>query len=256
MKYWFFSGLLILSVLCSCDKADIGGQDVSSETKSGSYATMLTVGNKLYVVNKTAITTFDVSNPADPKEIDRKDAGVDIESLYYYNNLLLIGSANNMYIYSLTADGIPERQSATQYSNAFDREVCTSDPIVIHNNYAYVTLSATNNICAFWQRINELRVYDLSDFTRPILLDVVSMSAPKGLGLGKSHLFVCDQNTGLQVFNIDDPKKPVLVKTIGGFKAYDLIVNNNLLIVVADKRLLQFDISDEDDIKPLGIIYL
>lgn len=161
-----------------------------------------------------------------------------------------------MYIYSLTVDGIPERQSATPYSNVFDREVCTSDPIVIRNNYAYVTLSATNNICAFWQRINELRVYDIADFTRPRLLDVVSMSAPKGLGLGKSHLFVCDQNTGLKVFNIDDPKKPVLVKTIGGFKAYDLIVNNNLLIVVADKKLLQYDISDEEDIKPLGIIYL
>ena len=82
------------------------------------------------------------------------------------------------------------------------------------------------------------------------------MSTPKGLGLGKNHLFICDQTDGLVVYNLDNPIDPVKVKTFGGFEGFDLIVNDDILVVVAKDELLQYDISDESDIKYLSKIDL
>lgn len=242
---------------CSKDGAlDSGNDPYSSDTKSGSYATMLTISNRLYLVNRTAITTYDVINPSNPLKLDYKNVGADIESLFHYNGLLLIGSANNMYIYKINTNGIPERQSNTEYNQIFGTEICTSDPIVVRNNIAYVTLSTITRLCNSFKYENELRVYDIDDIESAKLLKTISVPSPRGLGLGKKHLFVCSDTDGLVVLNIEDALNPKIVKTIGGFSGYDLIVDDNLLIIVTDKALLQYDISDETNIKELGKIKL
>lgn len=255
MKSTIYFLLISLFLLSGCSKDDLASNGESS-TNSGSYATMLTISNFLYLVNKTQITTFNVTNPGQPVEVNKQEVGFDIESLYHHQGLLLIGSANNMYIYRIGTDGIPTRESTTQYNETFGADACTSDPIVVKDNIAYVTLSSTVEVCRGFQLINELRVYDIQDFKSPKLLTTVNMSSPKGLGLGKNHLFVCDQTDGLVVFNLDNPLQPVKVKTFDGFEGFDLIVNDNILVVVAKDELLQYDISDESDIKYLSKIDL
>ena len=182
--------LLCLLFVNACAIEDTSSSTES--TKSGSYATMLTISNNLYVVNKTQITTFDVSDPKNPVEVNKQEVGFDIESLYHHKGLLLIGSANNMYIYRIGAKGIPMRESATTYNQTFGNEVCTYDPIVVKENIAYVTLSTTQQVCRRFSNINQLRLYNIQDINAPILLSTINMSAPKGLGLGKNHLFICD----------------------------------------------------------------
>ena len=255
MKSTFYFLLITLFLLSACSKDDVASNGEGS-TNSGSYATMLTISNFLYVVNKTQITTLDVSNPGKPVEVNKQEVGFDIESLYHHQGLLLIGSANNMYIYRIGTDGIPVRESTTQYNEAFGEDMCTSDPIVVKGNIAYVTLSSTVEVCRGFLLINELRVYDIQDFKSPKLLKTVNMSTPKGLGLGKHHLFICDQTDGLVVYNLDNPIDPIKVKTFGGFEGFDLIVNDDILVVVAKDELLQYDISDESNIKYLSKIDL
>ena len=75
--YFLFISLLFLS---ACISEDINSS--AESTKSGSYATMLTISNYLYVVNKTQITTFDISIPNSPVELNKQEVGFDIESLY------------------------------------------------------------------------------------------------------------------------------------------------------------------------------
>jgi hypothetical protein len=249
--YFLFSGLLFFYA-CTSEEIDRS----TGNTKSGSYATMLTISNYLYVVNKTQITTFDISNATGPVELSKQEVGFDIESLYHHMGLLLIGSANNMYIYRIGTNGIPVRESTTEYNQAFGNEVCTSDPIVVRDNFAYVTLSSTVEVCRGFTRINQLRVYDIQDFKAPKLLTTINMTSPKGLGIGKNHLFVCDQQDGLVVYKLDDPAKPVKVNNFNGFEGFDLIVNGQLLVVVAKDQLLQYDISDENNIKYLSKIDL
>ena len=82
------------------------------------------------------------------------------------------------------------------------------------------------------------------------------MAQPKGLGVGREKLYVCDQKEGLVIYDIKDPRNPIFEKKIGGFNAYDLIVNNNILQVVANDQLVQFDITDENNIQQLSTIEL
>ncbi|MBK9566315.1 MAG: hypothetical protein IPO37_14455 [Saprospiraceae bacterium] len=246
--------LLGLFLINACSIED--NSSSSEMTKSGSYATMLTISNNLYIVNKTQITTFDVTDPKNPVEVNKQEVGFDIESLYHHKGLLLIGSANNMYIYRIGSKGIPVRESNTTYSQTFGNEVCTSDPIVVKDTIAYVTLASTQQVCRGFVNINQLRLYNIKNINAPNLLLTINMSAPKGLGFGKNHLFICDAKDGLVIFNLDNPLKPVKVKTFNGFEGYDLIVNDKILVVVAKNQLLQYDISDETNIKYLSKIDL
>ncbi|MCB9309261.1 MAG: hypothetical protein H6567_04295 [Lewinellaceae bacterium] len=245
---------LLFSQACTSESSS--DADTSNTTLSGSYATLLTINNRLYVVNKTEITTYDITNAKKPALLDKKDIGIDIESLYHYDNLLLIGSANNMYIYELNSNGIPLFKSNSSYTDIFDINGCSSDPIVVKNQIAYVTLSTTISGRCGWRNVNELRVYDIVDPVHPILLDTIGMSNPKGLAIGDNYLYICDGVTGLQVFSLDNPQEPQRFKSFSGFTAYDCILKGNLLLVVCQEELRQYDVSDPNNITLLSQIDL
>jgi len=217
---------------------------------------MLTLGDILYLVNDREISTFNISDSKNPKKLDSQTVGFAIESLIHYEGLLLIGSASNMYIYEIQSNGIPKRKSVTRYFGA-DQSVCASDPIVVRNQLAYVTLSQFNDVVNCRQVIsNELRVYDISNLNQPKLLTRLGLKGPKGLALGKNNLYVCDGKGGLAIIDITDPTKPKLKLRLEGFNAFDAIVKGNLLIISAEKQLVQYDITDENNIKWLGKIDL
>lgn len=238
-------GFITFSIGCTSD--DIGND--SSLTQTGSYSTMVTIDQYLYLVNKTEISTFDIKDPNSPNLLDKQNVGFDIESIYHYENLLLIGSANNMYIFSISGNHIPKRESTTSYNTLFGSEVCTHDPIVVRNNLAYVTISTSDIFCGNIRNFNHLKVYNITDIKTPVLLLTKDLKSPKGLALGKNQLYVCDQIDGLVVLDISVPENPMITKIFDGFEGYDAIVKNDLLIVVAKDQLRQYDISDESNIK-------
>ena len=111
-----FVGFLFFSIIVSCsDNSAISIDESGKGVSQGSYATMLTIGNKLYIVNNEALITFDVSKSNQPVKVDEKNVGFEIESIYHHENVLLIGSSTFLHIYELV-DGIPIRQSSTQYN--------------------------------------------------------------------------------------------------------------------------------------------
>jgi hypothetical protein len=243
--------------LYSCEAGVISSEDASGENVSisGSYATILSIGNRMYAVNKTTIFTFDISNPKNPVKIDQKEVGTEIESLYYYDKTLLIGSANNMFIYLITENGIPISKSQVQYNQIFN-EGCASDPIVARDKIAYVTLSSTQIECFRNIEINQLRTYNIEDIEKPIQLGNLPLTRPKGLALGKSKLFVCDEVDGLVVIDITDPKSPIVENKFTGYAAYDAIVKGNILMIVTNNSLIQYDITDEKNITLLSTLKL
>jgi hypothetical protein len=243
--YLLFFGILIVS--CTAEQ----NSESTAITQNGSYATMLTIGNKLYAINDRSLTTFDISVKNNPKQIDQKDVGFSIESLLSYNDLLIIGSSSFMHIYKLK-EGIPAKESSTSYNNLAG---CSYDPIVIKNNFAYVTISsAILSNCN--RRTDELRTYDITDLKKPMLLNSVSLPRPKGLGIDGNLLFVCDENEGLKIFNIETQSEPKLFKEFKGFSAYDLIPNKGILLVSAKDKLMQYDYSNIADIKLISVIEL
>lgn len=239
--------VLMMTWSCSFDVA-------SDETDQGSYATMLTIGKYMYVVDKTDLTTFDVTNPKAPIVVDKKAIGFDIETIYNYDGVLLIGSSQNMHIYELV-DGIPTKKNEVPYFDAQNTSAC--DPIIAREGFAYVTLSTSiEGPCLREIPINELRVYDIKDLAMPVLLNTLPLTEPKGLASDGDLLFVCDAQDGLYIYDIVDKANPQLIRQIDGFSAYDVIAKNGKLLVSSTKKLFQYDYTNKQDIKLTSVIDL
>lgn len=244
--------VLVLSY-CSCsEETSLIDSGTTGGAIAGSYANMLTIGEFLYVISDTDITTMNITIGGSPTEIDRQNLGFGIESIFHYDGILYIGSRDNLHIYEIAADGTPEFKSITAY-NTQDWSICNSDPVIVNDTIAYVTLSESNLIvCGDRTGVNELRLYDINDISSPILINSLNMDNPKGLGLAGEWLFVCDD--GLKVFNVQDPSSVKETYHFTGYETFDAIVLKDILIVVGPEELRQYDITDMTQMSLLSTI--
>jgi len=214
LKFLLFA-LAMISLSCS--------QESDSPPLSGtnsSYSSLLTLGDFMYQVNSTSIVTFDISNPAEPKEIDKQIVGFDIESISSFGGVLFIGSGEALHIFEVGNDGIPERRSQTNYSE-FEEDQTPCDPVVSDGKHAFVTLSTSlfleEGPCNRAEPVNELRIYNVTDITKPEEVNRVEMNGPKGLAVDGDFLFVCDGVIGkgeLRQYDYSDITQMALLSTL------------------------------------------
>lgn len=258
--YILFIGTLLVLFGLSCGDSDLSSapESGSNGTLSGSYANLLTLGDRLYMVTESQLITFDISESKNPIEIDRLQLDFGVESLFRKEDLLFVGSQTTMYIYKLNSEGVPILSSTTDYLEFENFTIC--DPIVAIEDFAYVTLSSDFevNTCGGSASINvnELRVYDLMDLNNPRLINSIEMNEPKGLAVDDRWLFVCEKNNGLKVFDISNREEPVQRHHFSGFKAFDVIPVDGLLLVVGPDDLYQYDYSDMDNMTKISSISL
>lgn len=257
-KFIYVLGIFLLSA-CSYSGggSSSGGSNSSTDTLSGSYSKIVQVDHLIYAINSQFLSTIDVTNPEKPVELSKIDVGFDIENIVFNAPYLIIGSAQHMYIYEVTSKGIPVKKVEQDYFD-FSDQVCTSDPVIARQDRAYVTLSSlVEDKCNRAVKVNELRVYDISDFDNLKLLSTTTMKSPKGLAFDRQYLFVCDQKDGFSVFDISNKDKPVLIRKYeSGTEAYDVIAADNLLTIVNSKKIKQYDYSDIENIQFLSEIDL
>ncbi len=121
-------------------------------------------------------------------------------------------------------------------------------------NLAYVTLRG-GTICENFT--NQLDVVDVSNLTRPELLATHPMHNPHGLSVADNHVFICENDQGLKVFDASNIEmiQENLTDHITGFRTFDVItLPNKVAIVVGADGLYQFDYSDPADLKQLSVI--
>jgi len=251
---------LICLILSACQGDSLQSESFSESGEAGvggSYARFIIVGSFMYIVDDTSIKTFDVSDAAQPNQIDQKTIGERIESIFHFDSRLFVGSGAGLFIYQIEADGKPTKLSGTEYFDTFDTFAC--DPVVANETYAYVTLNTkareespcNGNILV---ETNVLKIFDVTDLTSPVLLSEYQMNAPKGVGLDGNILFLCDDDEGLKIFNVSDPLNIQLIKQFSTFTAFDVIPLNGLLLVVGPDNVYQFDYSNIEDIKMVATI--
>jgi hypothetical protein len=82
------------------------------------------------------------------------------------------------------------------------------------------------------------------------------MYNPKGLGFDNGTLFVCDK--GLRVFNAKDPLALMTeANKLAHFQemdGLDVIPYNNVLMMIADDGIYQYDYTDVKKIKLLSVL--
>ena len=230
--------IIIISVVLainSCTKESANGA-AQSAGAGGSTARFTIIGNFLYVVDNTSLKAFDISNPAvAPVLKSTTDVGVNIETIFPYQDKLFIGSSFSMHIFSLINPEKPTRLAQADY---MIRMSC--DPVVAKDSTAYATLNGTGP-CGGGG--SQLVVYNIKDIRRPVLQGTFPLTGPHGLGISDSALYVCDGSAGLRVYNIRNTYSPQLLRTINGETFYDVIPYGNILICQVSNGIALYDIS-------------
>lgn len=125
--------------------------------------------------------------------------------------------------------------------------------MVVDDNYAYITLrSGTPCNTTF----NQLEVVNIQNLSSPSLSHTVQMTNPHGLGKDGNVLFVCDGIAGLKVMDATDPASipATPVVTFSTIQATDVIPFNNLLLLIGEDGLYQYDYSNVQNISLLSRI--
>ena len=203
--------------------------------EGGSMARFKIVDNYLYVVDSHNINVFDILDLEAPKKSSTIFAGFDIETIFNRGDELFLGSKSGMYIYDITHPETPSFISEFQHGTA-------CDPVVVDDQYAYVTLRGGNE-CGATE--SGLFIIDITDMKNPVQVAQYELDGPYGLGIKDHMLFVCDGSSGLKVYD----KSDVLdLKSMGHYKdilTYDVIPLESHLLMIGDKILHQYSYNDQ-----------
>lgn len=196
----------------------------------GSMARFSIKDTYLYVADDSSLSVFDISNPASTNRLSSDYAGWQIETIFNYEDHLYLGSATGMYIYSIEDPAAPQQVSFLQH-------VLGCDPVVVKDNYAYVTIRG-GNMCG--QNFNQLDIVDITDKQNPKIASSYEMSNPYGLGIKDDWLFLCDGNEGLKVFDIQNTPNLKQIDHFANINTYDVIPLDEKLLMVGDNTLYQY----------------
>ena len=205
---------------------------------SGSMARFSIVSDYLYTVNRSVLTSFNISNEAEPQRATNTTVGWNIETIYPFRDKLFIGSTTGMFIYDISNPASPK--NVGQFAHAR-----SCDPVIADNDNAYVTLHDGTPCGGF---NNQLDVLNVTNLSAPSLIKTYSMTHPQGLSKDGNLLFICDGSDGLKMYDIANPSVLVLKKHVTGIDTYDAIAWNTNLIVVAKDGLYQYDYSNPADL--------
>jgi len=228
--------VFVLSALISCTK-ETAGNGAASTGAGGSTARFTIAGNYLYVVDNVSLKAFDISSNSTPVYKSKTEIGINIETIFPYQDKLFIGSSSTMYIYSLSDPSRPTQLGKAEYTI---RMSC--DPVVARDSVAYATLRSTGR-CGGSQ--STLVVYNIKNISSPILMNTVFLTTPYGLGIKNNSLYVCDGQNGIRIFNITNAYDPVRVSEIRASNTtfYDVIPYANILIAQVNDGFILYDIG-------------
>jgi hypothetical protein len=218
--------------------------NASSTGLNGSMSRFSIYNDHLYSVINNYLNIFDLNGAKPTKAGENFYIGRNVETIFSYKDNMFMGTPTGMLIYSVSDPVKPVWQSSLSH-------VYGCDPVVVENDMAYVTVHSGNQ-CG--QSSNELFIVNVSDIKNPKQIVSYTMTNPKGLGIDKGKLFLCD--AGLKIYNVTDPQTIMSNRLAyySGMDGYDVIPSNNILMMIADHGLYQYDYSDLNNIKQISKI--
>lgn len=219
-----------------------GGSSGGSTGVNGSMSRFGLYKDYLYVVLNDYMSIFNLAGDKPEKAVENMYIGGSVETIFSYKDCMFMGTPTGMIIYSVANPLKPEYQSMMWH-------VYGCDPVVVENDIAYVTVHSGNN-CG--QNFNELIILNVKDVKNPQPIVSYTMIKPKGLGIDNGTLFLCDD--GLKIYNAEDPQTLMANRLAhySGMEGYDVIPHDNVLMMIADDGIYQYDYSNLKEIKQLS----
>jgi hypothetical protein len=212
----------------------------------GSMARFGIKGDVLYVLDKNTLKIFDISSKTNPVKHNDIYPGWGVETMFLTDKTMFLGTTTGMVIYDISIPLSP--QSRTFFTHAR-----SCDPVVVDDTLAYITLRTGTN-CGGSQ--NTLSVVNVKNLNSPSLVMTYPMKNPHGLGKDGDLLFVCDGVDGLKIYDASNPKAITthLIYTYANINAYDVIPVGNVLVLIGDDGLYQYNYSNVKSITLLSSI--
>lgn len=249
--YYYAGGIAMLEDAAASfnSKAAIAPGNGSGPGLGGSLARFAISLDHLYILDGSDLRVVDVSTETNPQIGTRQSVSWDIETIFPYSDKLFIGSRSGMHIFDISSPESPSLVSTYAH-------VSSCDPVVVDGDYAYVTLRSGNPTYQGFS--NQLEVIDIKDLSNPQLLETYSMTNPHGLGIDDNILFICDGDAGLKVYDASDIHSisDHLLAAHKNINAYDVIPYNNVLIMIGDDGIFQYNYANPEKITLLSHIKL
>jgi len=194
----------------------------------------------IYVIGSRTIYTFkdDVTEVA---YIGESEMGNEMETIYYENNNLFIGTRFSMIVASVTNPANPTYISEYNHPTS-------CDPVYPNGNVAYLTLrTADFSGCAGDE--NTLVVLDISSVSNPLEIDQITMDSPYGMALIGDNLFVGEGENGIKIFDASNPAALNHLNSNVNVLAYDILEHPtlpNVVLTTGDAGLQQYEIDYSD----------
>jgi len=221
-----------------------GSSGSNSTGINGSMSRFSIYNDHLYSVINNYLNVFDLKGNKPVKSGADFYIGRNVETIFSYKDNMFMGTPTGLLIYSVKDPLKPVFQSSLSH-------VYGCDPVVVENDLAYVTVHS-GNLCG--QSSNELFIVDVSNIKSPKQLVSYTMTNPKGLGIDNGKLFLCDD--GLKIYKVTDPQTIMSnqLAHYSGMNGYDVIPQNNILMMIASDGLYQYNYSDLNNIRQISKI--
>ena len=247
-EYWSnggFWGWVRNGIFASEKSMDLStGASGGGNSVNGSMSRFIIYKNYLYSVMQNQMQIFDLSGLNPKKATEDVYVGWNVETIFSYQEYMFMGTPTGMLIYSVEDPLKPVFLSSIQH-------VFGCDPVVVEDDIAYVTIHSGNN-CG--QDANDLLIYDVKDKRKPKHIVTYGMTHPKGLGIDNKILFLCDD--GLKIYDATNPQTLMgnQLAHYSGISGYDVIPFNNVLMLIAEDGIHQYDYSDLKAIHKLSYL--
>jgi hypothetical protein len=216
----------------------------------GSLARLSFYDHFLYLRSNNILHIYDITDPVNPTKVGLIEIYYTIENMQTVGDKLVLGTQNGIFTFDLSNPALPQQIS---FTNLWD----SCDPFTIHDNIVYV-VNNSGPPCGTGT-IDQLAIMDIQDPLNPVTLNTFQMNDLQSLAIKDNLLFVCDGNSGLKVFDIENPLTldQHLLGNLTNFSAVDAIVLpqfENVLLVNAQEGIYQIDFSNPENLQILSVL--
>ncbi|MFK7952494.1 MAG: hypothetical protein AB8B73_06580 [Ekhidna sp.] len=231
----FLATLLLIGCAGESD-GEFSLGDGSGVSSSGSYSTFTVVDNFLYIVKNDVLETFNIQS-GNTSAIKSEQIGAVVETLFRYDEYLLVGTQTGVLIYDISIRSNPKYVSSYSHQTG-------CDPVIARNDIAYITVRDGFS-CNSRLESNILIVLDISNIKLPQEINQIEMNDPRGLTIVQNKLLVGEGVHGLAQFDITDPQSPILDLRYPDIYANDMITLDSIVIIQNENELLQYQMIND-----------